>query len=354
MAVTLHWSDYFVFALSLLAYALVGLYFRWSTQINNLFNRCLGRPIKEVKPQTAQEIFLANRKLGVLPVMASTIASFLSAATILGNHLEVYLYGLPLMCNLLAQLALHPMVSEIYMPVLYKLQLFSINQYFEMRFGVVAKILATITFIIQTVFYVGASLFAPAVALSAMTGANLLLTILGTGALTTFYTAMGANVGFIVSVVGTFWVSIGGIFRNTIADVPGRPPSTEACPAPGTTTLMPNVTTTAPAPQSQLLDRGFSFYDLSFLWLTAFAMLIGFLVASIVSLASGMNTKKPIRQSLLASQAVSFYNCFPNCHPAQSYDDSGSQGEAEDDTWMSYMEGDKQSDHHDNHSLVMY
>ncbi|KAL7058338.1 hypothetical protein AAHC03_016990 [Spirometra sp. Aus1] len=622
MAVTLHWSDYFVFALSLLAYALVGLYFRWSTQINNLFNRCLRRPIKEVKPQTAQEIFLANRKLGVLPVMASTIASFLSAATILGNHLEVYLYGLPLMCNLLAQLALHPMVSEIYMPVLYKLQLFSINQYFEMRFGVVAKILATITFIIQTVFYVGASLFAPAVALSAMTGANLLLTILGTGALTTFYTAMGglkavvwtdviqlvimmigmimvlvmglisvggpvtmwktalmdgkidqvsfspdpfirytfwsmtigslgtylptqasnqaqvqrylsckslktakiaillnipintvfiilhvaiglvsyvyfrgcdpkmsgellrydmlfpfltlklfanipvlrglflsvifaaafstissglnslaavgiqdvflpiykkkkpdgeikakrltlisrlvavflglittgiaviliysspnilriilnifgatggpifllhtlgiffpfinnwgANVGFIVSVVGTFWVSIGGIFRNTIADVPGRPPSTEACPAPGTTTLMPNVTTPAPAPQSQLLDRGFSFYDLSFLWLTAFAMLIGFVVASIISLASGMNTKKPIRQSLLASQAVSFYNCFPNCHPAQSYDDSGSQGEAEDDTWMSYMEGDKQSDHHDNHSLVMY
>ncbi|BHF74982.1 hypothetical protein SprV_0501807500 [Sparganum proliferum] len=190
MAVTLHWSDYFIFALSLLAYALVGLYFRWSTQINNLFNRCLGRPVKEVKPQTTQEIFLANRKLGVLPVMASTIASFLSAATILGNHLEVYLYGLSLMCNLLAQLAIHPIVSEIYMPVLYKLQLFSINQYFEMRFGVVAKILATITFILQTVFYVGASLFAPAVALSAMTGANLLLTILGTGALTTFYTAM--------------------------------------------------------------------------------------------------------------------------------------------------------------------
>ncbi|BHF74991.1 hypothetical protein SprV_0501808400 [Sparganum proliferum] len=195
MAVTLHWSDYFIFALSLLAYALVGLYFRWSTQVNNLFNRCLGRPIKEVKPQTTQEIFLANRKLGVLPVMASTIASFLSAATILGNHLEVYLYGLSLMCNLLAQLAIHPIVSEIYMPVLYKLQLFSINQYFEMRFGVVAKILATITFILQTVFYVGASLFAPAVALSAMTGANLLLTILGTGTLTTFYTAMLFYVG---------------------------------------------------------------------------------------------------------------------------------------------------------------
>ncbi|BHF74980.1 hypothetical protein SprV_0501807300 [Sparganum proliferum] len=152
-----------------------------------------------------------------------------------------------------------------------------------------------------------------------------------------FINNWGANVGFIVSVVGTFWVSIGGIFRNTIADVPGRPPSTEACPAPSTTTLMPNVTTPAPAPQSQLLERGFSFYDLSFLWLTAFAMLIGFVVASIVSLASGMNTKKPIRRSLLASQAVSFYNCFPNCHPAQSYDDSESQGEAEDDTWMSLV-----------------
>ncbi|VDM01366.1 unnamed protein product [Schistocephalus solidus] len=128
MAVTLHWSDYFVFALSLFAYALVGLYFRWSAQINNLFKRCLGRPIKEVKPQTTQEIFLANRQLGVLPIMASITASFLSGATLLGNHLEVYLYGLPLACNLLVQLVLHPMVSELYMPVLYKLHLVSINQ----------------------------------------------------------------------------------------------------------------------------------------------------------------------------------------------------------------------------------
>ncbi|VDN10019.1 unnamed protein product [Dibothriocephalus latus] len=151
MEEALHWSDYFVFALFLFVYTLVGLYFRWSTQINNLFNRCLGRPIKEVKPQTADEIFLANRKLGVLPIMASTVASFLSAASMLGNHLEVYLYGLSLSCNLLAQCALHPLVSELYMPVLYNLKLYSINQYFELRFGVVAKIMATITFIVQMV-----------------------------------------------------------------------------------------------------------------------------------------------------------------------------------------------------------
>ncbi|VDL96260.1 unnamed protein product [Schistocephalus solidus] len=128
MALTLHWSDYFVFVLSLFAYFLVGVYFRWSTQINNLLKRCLGRPMKEVKPQTAKEIFLANRQLSVLPVMASTAASFFSAATLLGNHLEIYLYGLPLMSSVLAQVVLLPLVSEFYMPVLYKLKLFSINQ----------------------------------------------------------------------------------------------------------------------------------------------------------------------------------------------------------------------------------
>nr|VZI24868.1 unnamed protein product [Spirometra erinaceieuropaei] len=140
-----------------------------------------------------------------------------------------------------------------------------------------------------------------------------------------FINNWGACAGFVVSVVGTMWVSIGGIFRNTIADIPGRPPSTDACPAPNITTLAPNLTTLAQASQSQPLDRDFSFYDLSFLWLTAFAFLIGFMVASIVSLLSGMNTKKPVRQSLLASQAVCLYNRFPNCHPIQSYDDSEMQ-----------------------------
>ncbi|BHF75022.1 hypothetical protein SprV_0501811500 [Sparganum proliferum] len=621
MAVTLHWSDYFIFALSLFAYALVGLYFRWSTQINNLFNRCLGRPLKEIKPQTPQEIFLANRQLGVLPVMASTAASFFSAATLLGNHLEIYLYGLPLMSNILAQVVVFPLVSEIYMPVLYKLKLFSINQYFEMRFGVILKILVTVTFILQMVFYVGASLFALAVALSAMTNANLLLTIVGTGALTTFYTAMGgikavvwtdliqllimlvgmililifgllavggpvamwntalsdgkidqlslsadpftrytfwslaigsigafistqasnqaqvqrylscknlktakaaillnlpivviftvlhvaiglisyvyfrgcdpklsgelpryemllpflavklfANIpvlrglflsvifaaalstissglnslaalgihdvfmsiygrkprdtrikpkrltqfsrllaillgfvttgiaigliyappnifriiinifgatggpifvlhtlgiffpfinnwgacaGFVLSVVGTMWMSIGGILRNTIADIPGRPPTREVCPAPGITTLAPNMSTLSPASQPQPLDRDFSFYDLSFLWLTAIAMLIGFVVASIVSLATGMNTKKPIRQSLMASQAVAFYNFFPCCHPVQSYDDSDLQNEIDDESVSEDFQ-EKTNDSFDNLSLGVY
>nr|VZI24867.1 unnamed protein product [Spirometra erinaceieuropaei] len=556
--------------------------------------------------------------------MASTAASFLSAATLMGNNLEIYLYGLQILVNSLAYFVLFPLVSEIYMPVLYKLNLLSINQYFEMRFGVIAKILATFTFILQMVFYVGASLFAPAVALSAMTNANLLLTILGTGALTTFYTAMGglkgvvwtdviqltimligmimilvtglisvggpvklwqtalmdgkidqisfspnpfmrynfwsltigcigtfmapqasnqaqiqrflsckslktaktaillnipinvlftvlhvavglisyvyfrgcdpklngelsrydmlfpfltlklfANIpvlrglflsvifaaafstissglnslagvgiqdvflpiykhrspdreinfkklalisrllavflglvttgiaviliyaspnilriilnifgatggpifllhtigiffpfinnwgacaGFVVSVVGTMWVSIGGIFRNTIADIPGRPPSTEACPAPGTITHAPNLTALARASQPQRYDTDFSFYDLSFLWLTAFAMLIGFVVAVIVSLLSGMNTKKPIRQSLLASQAVSLYNRFPNCHPIQSYDDSEMQDESEGGTRTSKMEKDrsidKKSDLYDDPSSI--
>nr|VZI07152.1 unnamed protein product [Spirometra erinaceieuropaei] len=156
MDVTLHWSDYFILALSLFAYALVGLYFRWSSQITNTVDRCLGRPVKEVRTQTAQEIFLANRQLGVLPVMASTAASFLSAATLMGNHLEIYLYGFPVLANSVSYLVLFPIVSEIYMPVLYKLNLLSINQYFAMRFGGGVKLLATITFILQMIIVASA------------------------------------------------------------------------------------------------------------------------------------------------------------------------------------------------------
>ncbi|VDN13545.1 unnamed protein product [Dibothriocephalus latus] len=84
------------------------------------------------------------------------------------------------------------------------------------------------------------------------------------------------------------WMSIGGVLRNTIADVPGRPPSVEACLVPGDTTPAPNMSTLMTSTSApQLRDRGFSFYDMSFLWLTSVAMLIGFVVASLVSLVSG-------------------------------------------------------------------
>ncbi|VDM04690.1 unnamed protein product [Schistocephalus solidus] len=151
--------------------------------------------------------------------------------------------------------------------------------------------------------------------------------------------------------VGTMWMSIGGILRNTIADVPGRVASTEACSLPVPTMLAPNMTMLASNSEPQ---RGFSFYDLSFLWLTAFAMLIGFVVASIVSLASGMNTKNPIRQTLMASQAVAFYNLFPRCHPVQSYDDSDVHNEIDDESFSGDFPEEKSIDDFDYDYMIAY
>lgn len=128
----LHWSDYFIFTLSLTVYALIGIYYRWPEQIKRLCCRC--RRKEEIADetdddnQTAEEIFLGGRQMTWFPIMASTAASFFSAATLLGNHAETYLYGLPVGLSIFTNFIDKPMAAELYMPVIYKLNLATFYQ----------------------------------------------------------------------------------------------------------------------------------------------------------------------------------------------------------------------------------
>nr|XP_020443703.1 sodium-dependent multivitamin transporter-like [Monopterus albus]XP_020443704.1 sodium-dependent multivitamin transporter-like [Monopterus albus]XP_020443705.1 sodium-dependent multivitamin transporter-like [Monopterus albus]XP_020443706.1 sodium-dependent multivitamin transporter-like [Monopterus albus]XP_020443707.1 sodium-dependent multivitamin transporter-like [Monopterus albus]XP_020443708.1 sodium-dependent multivitamin transporter-like [Monopterus albus] len=167
--------DYVIFVLLLVTSAGIGLFYALSG----------GRQ------RTTQEFLMADRSMSCLPVSLSLLATFQSAVAILGVPSEVYTFGTQywfLGCSYLLGLLIP---AHIFIPVFYRLQLSSAYEYLELRFNKTVRICGTVTFIFQMVIYMGVVLYAPALALNAVTGFDLWGAVLAMGLVCTLYTALG-------------------------------------------------------------------------------------------------------------------------------------------------------------------
>ncbi|XP_049612934.1 solute carrier family 5 member 6a [Syngnathus scovelli] len=167
--------DYVIFALLLVASAGIGLYYAFSG----------GRQ------RTTQEFLMADRSMSLLPVSLSLLATFQSAVAILGAPSEVYTFGTQywfLGCSYFLGLLIP---AHVFIPVFYRLRLSSAYEYLELRFNKTVRICGTVTFIFQMVVYMGVVLYAPALALNAVTGFDLWGAVLAMGLVCTLYTCLG-------------------------------------------------------------------------------------------------------------------------------------------------------------------
>ncbi|KAJ8355414.1 hypothetical protein SKAU_G00182080 [Synaphobranchus kaupii] len=176
-AVQMHFTavDYVIFAILLVASTGIGLFYAFSG----------GRQ------RTTQEFLLADRSMSCLPVSLSLLATFQSAVAILGAPSEIYTHGTQywfLGCSYFLGLLIP---AHIFIPVFYRLQLTSAYQYLELRFNKTVRICGTVTFIFQMVIYMGVVLYAPALALNAVTGFDLWGAVLAMGLVCTLYTTLG-------------------------------------------------------------------------------------------------------------------------------------------------------------------
>uniref|UniRef100_A0A671TWP4 Sodium-dependent multivitamin transporter n=1 Tax=Sparus aurata TaxID=8175 RepID=A0A671TWP4_SPAAU len=167
--------DYIIFALLLVASAGIGLFYAFSG----------GRQ------QKTSEFLMADRSMSCLPVSLSLLATFQSAVAILGAPSEVYTFGTQywfLGCSYFLGLLIP---AHVFIPVFYRLRLSSAYEYLELRFNKTVRICGTVTFIFQMVIYMGVVLYAPALALNAVTGFDLWGAVLAMGLVSTLYTALG-------------------------------------------------------------------------------------------------------------------------------------------------------------------
>ncbi|XP_039638380.1 solute carrier family 5 member 6a isoform X2 [Perca fluviatilis] len=145
--------DYVIFALLLVASTGIGLFHAFSG----------GRQ------RTTQEFLMADRSMSCLPVSLSLLATFQSAVAILGAPSEVYTFGTQywfLGCSYFLGLLIP---AHVFIPVFYRLRLSSAYE----------------------VIYMGVVLYAPALALNAVTGFDLWGAVLAMGLVCTVYTALG-------------------------------------------------------------------------------------------------------------------------------------------------------------------
>ncbi|KAM9703444.1 solute carrier family 5 member 6a isoform 1-T2 [Menidia menidia] len=167
--------DYVIFAVLLVASAGIGLFYALSG----------GRQ------RTTQEFLMADRSMSCLPVSLSLLATFQSAVAILGAPSEVYTFGTQywfLGCSYFLGLLIP---AHVFIPIFYRLRLSSAYEYLELRFNKTVRICGTVTFIFQMVIYMGVVLYAPALALNAVTGFDLWGAVLAMGLVCTLYTALG-------------------------------------------------------------------------------------------------------------------------------------------------------------------
>ncbi|XP_006835264.1 PREDICTED: sodium-dependent multivitamin transporter [Chrysochloris asiatica] len=172
---TFSFVDYVVFVLLLVLSLAIGLY-----------HACRGWG-----QHTIGQLLLADRKMGCFPVALSLLATFQSAVALLGVPSEIYRFGTQywfLGCSYFLGLLIP---AHIFIPVFYRLHLTSAYEYLELRFNKAVRVCGTLTFIFQMVIYMGVVLYAPSLALNAVTGFDLWLSVLTLGLVCAVYTALG-------------------------------------------------------------------------------------------------------------------------------------------------------------------
>lgn len=192
--------DYTILAIVLIISAGIGVYYR----------------LTGGKQKTTKEYLLADRGMGITPVAFSLTASLMSAVTILGVSAENYQYGTQFVLINIAYILATPFAAYLILPVFYSLKTASVYEYLEQRFGYATRLYASLAFSVQTALYMGIVLYAPALALEAVTGLNIVFSILIVGVVCTFYSTLGGMKAVLVTDIFQSVLMLASVFAIII------------------------------------------------------------------------------------------------------------------------------------------
>jgi SSS family transporter len=162
------------------------------------------------KQKTAEDFFLAGRKMPWLAVAMSMYASLTSAVTYMGLPGLAYRSNVTLLAVAVVSPLLAPILILVFYPVYRKLNITTSYEYIGIRFGEAARKTAAGLFLLARLGWMATVIYAPALALSIATGLPLVFSILTMGILATLYTVMGGLAAVLWTDVVQFVTLIGG------------------------------------------------------------------------------------------------------------------------------------------------
>lgn len=174
------------------------------------------------RQKSTEEFFLASRRMPWLVVAMSMYASLTSAVTYMGLPATAYQENVSLLIVSIVTLLVAPVLVTVFYPLYRRLGITTSYEYIGNRFGRHARFAASGLFILARLGWLGTVVYAPALALSVVTGIPLWTAILLMGAVATLYTALGGIaadiwtdvVQFIIMVAGAIWLAVTLIQRT--------------------------------------------------------------------------------------------------------------------------------------------
>ncbi|XP_032593224.1 sodium-coupled monocarboxylate transporter 1 isoform X1 [Drosophila grimshawi] len=217
--------DYLVFIAMLAVCAVIGFYFGFIEKKQKKKRGQLSTDeqdglasggIEETLDSEALDYLVGGRKMKVLPVSLSLVASFVSGIALLGYSTEIYVYGTQY-AFILITLAISGLISwYIFLPVFCNLQLTSTYEYFELRYGARIRNFASVMFIVGTMVWLPVVLYVPAIAYNQVTGTSIHVIAPIVCLICTFYTCVGGLKAVIWTDVIQSFVMFGSILAVCI------------------------------------------------------------------------------------------------------------------------------------------
>jgi len=168
------------------------------------------------KQENAEMFFLGGRKLPWLAVAMSMYASLTSAVTYLGLPATAYSENIALVIVCIMSPIVAPFILLLFYPLYHRLRVTTSYEYIQQRFGQPARFGVAGLFVLARLGWLGTVVYAPALAMSVVTGIPLWGCICMMGLLATAYTALGGlaavvwtdAIQFIILIGGAIWIAI--------------------------------------------------------------------------------------------------------------------------------------------------
>lgn len=164
--------DYWAVALYFCVIVCIGVYF--SKRENTTDDYFLGG---QRIPWWAAGVSIYGTMLSAITFLAVPATTFSTDWKYCVGNFMIYLVG--------------PLVIYFYLPFFRGLRLTSAYEYLERRFNIAVRLFGSVTFVVFQLVRMGIVLLLPALALSAVTGINLVYAVLAMGVLCTVYTVLG-------------------------------------------------------------------------------------------------------------------------------------------------------------------
>lgn len=141
--------------------------------------------------RSLKAFFLGGRSIPWWAAACSGIATMVSAIGYLGAPGQAFGSDWTYLQARLAWPVAIVATCVLFIPIFYKLKVFTAYEYLEKRFDLKTRVLASTLFVVLKCFYTAVAIYAPSLVVAEMTGLPLAGICLGIGALTTLYTTVG-------------------------------------------------------------------------------------------------------------------------------------------------------------------